>query len=662
MCLRIAFCLAVLMGFTANAQTVVNLGGVVSNKTGQPVANAIVTLARQAMKDTTGADGKYLFAKNTAVQLQALALHTEEMSITNGVLQFTLGNSLPVKVEIFDVQGNLLKKEVVKSAAAGVYHFDIEKNCPAANLLVIKAAIGKREVSFPYLTLSSGKYAPNQSGAFASPIGNGLAQMAAVLDTLKVTATGYLTKTVTITSYENQQQNITLDSAGSGVTVQLDQTRQVIDGFGINDNWQTYDNNAIKALFDSTTGLGLSILRIGMGSDGNASNGNSWNHIKNAKALGLKYVIGSTWSPPGSWKTNGKEEDGGYLKTEYYTQWADRLAGFAGKVKSGSGMDLYSMSMGNEPDFASCGNTEPCNGSYCTTLYTAEQMVAFMKVLGPKMRSAAPNCKIMAPEASEWIHTWSDTSGCCSVPSGKNSSDPLKCGCFTGKTTPCSCAAGKGYSYGKYLFEDKAAWAYVDILGVHQYDTQQSVPWPAYVPVADRKPVWQTEMSGVKWWPDGTPSTTIENGIAVAGWIHNALTVGEMNAWCYWWWQAMGDTNEGLLQANGTDTKRHYTFGNYSKYVRPGMTRVDITGAIPANILLTAFKGTGSKVVIVAINKGTASATVPITITGGTAPASMTPIVTSGSENWASKTALPVSGGAFTATLAGTTVTTFVGQ
>ena len=215
MSLRKVFCLAVIIGLTANAQTVINLGGVVSNTKGQPVANAIVTLARQAMKDTTAADGKYLFSKTVAVQLPALVPQTEEISINNGILQFTLSNSAPVKVEIFDVKGNLLKKELLNSAAAGAYRFNIAKNCPATNLLVVKAAIGNREVSFPYMTLHSGKYSLNQSGAYASPFGGGLAQMAAILDTLKVTATGFSAKTVTITSYENQQQNITLDSSGS---------------------------------------------------------------------------------------------------------------------------------------------------------------------------------------------------------------------------------------------------------------------------------------------------------------------------------------------------------------------------------------------------------------------------------------------------------------
>lgn len=67
-------------------------------------------------------------------------------------------------------------------------------------------------------------------------------------------------------------------------------------------------------------------------------------------------------------------------------------------------------------------------------------------------------------------------------------------------------------------------------------------------------------------------------------------------------------------------------------------------------------------VVIVAVSRNSASVDVPITIAGGSAPASMTPWVTSESGDLKSRTAVSVSNGAFTATLAGTTVTTYVGK
>jgi glucuronoarabinoxylan endo-1,4-beta-xylanase len=442
------------------------------------------------------------------------------------------------------------------------------------------------------------------------------------------------------------------------VTVKLDQARQTIDGFGINDTWMALTDDQAKACFDQTTGLGLTILRVGMSSTGNGFyNSSEATSIASAKKYGATKIIGSVWSPPGTWKTNGSEKDGGHLKADYYDQWADKIVTFA-KTNS-----LYAMSIGNEPDFASCGSTEPCNGNYDTTLYTANEMVAFIKVVGPKLQAAG--VKVIAPEASEWIHIWSNVSATGSVPGKKNSSDPMKCGCFgnsaTGTITgtcASTCTQGNGYDYGHWLYKDKAAWAALDILGLHQYDTQVAEPWPADVP--EKKPIWQTEMSGVKWWPESGPSTDIDNGVAVAGWLHNALTVGELNAWLWWWYKAMGETNEGLQLSNGTDTKRHYTFGNFTRFIRPGYVRVDVAGSIPSNVLLSAYKGTDSSVVVVAINKGTAAADVPIAISGGTAPASCTPTVTSKDDNLKTGTAVAVTDGTFKASLAGTTVTTFV--
>jgi O-glycosyl hydrolase len=184
-------------------------------------------------------------------------------------------------------------------------------------------------------------------------------------------------------------------------------------------------------------------------------------------------------------------------------------------------------------------------------------------------------------------------------------------------------------------------------------------------------------MSGVKWWPQAGPSCDIANGVAVAGWIHSALTVGQASAWLWWWYQASStDDNEGLFLKSASsasttgcptgtagDTKRHYTLGNYSKFVRPGYTRVDVTGTMPSGVQISAFKGSDGTVVVVAINSSTSTLTVPITIAGGTTtPASMTPWLTSATANLASQTAVTVSGGTFTASLASPSVTTFVGK
>jgi glucuronoarabinoxylan endo-1,4-beta-xylanase len=445
-------------------------------------------------------------------------------------------------------------------------------------------------------------------------------------------------------------------STSTGVTVQLDKTHQTIQGFGINDTWAS--ESLPSSLFSTSgDGIGLSIVRIGMSDSGSDYTSTASADASMVKNAGGK-VIGSCWSPPANCKSNNNVNDGGHLNSSCYGSWSDTI------VKWAKGHSLYAMSLGNEGDFASCGSNDPCNGNYPTTLFTASEYVAFAKVAGPKLQAA--NIKVIGPEASEWLHTWSNVSAGPDA-AGKNSSDPLKCGCFgmtAASATNCSstCTSGGGYDYGHWLAKDADAWKAIDILGVHEYDSQIAEPWPSDVTGGKRdKEVWQTEMSGVKWWPEQGPSSDIKNGVAVAGWIHSALVVGEASAWLWWWYKAYNtDDNEGLLLKNGTDTKRHYTLGNYSKFVRPGYVMVDVTGNSSTDVLLSAFKGTDGTVAVVAINKGSAAATVPISISGGTAPASCTPNVTSATDNLKAGTAVTVTGGSFSASLAATTVTTFV--
>ncbi|MEI9938653.1 MAG: glycoside hydrolase family 30 beta sandwich domain-containing protein [Pseudomonadota bacterium] len=440
----------------------------------------------------------------------------------------------------------------------------------------------------------------------------------------------------------------------TGVTVKLDGVHQTIQGFGLNDALlsSTWSTQVLDNLFTTTgaDGIGLQVLRIGMNTTGGL-NGTTQSNLAGAKSRGAK-IIGSCWSPPANCKSNNSTQDGGHTLASCYDSWSTTIASFA-KTNG-----LYAMSIGNEPDFASCGNSEPCNGNYDTTLYTAKEMVAFIKVAGPKLQ--ANNVKVIAPEASEWIHQWSNESGTGSDPGNKNSSDPLKCGF---PASNAACTTGDGYDYGHWLAKDADAWKALDIIGVHEYDTQHAEPWPSDVTVA-RKEVWQTEMSGVKWWKEQGPSATIQNGVAVAGWIHSALVVGEASAWLWWWYSAYNtDDNEGLLLKGTTAyTKRYYTLGNYSKFVRPGYVMVDVTGNTNTDVLLSAFKGTDGTVVVVAINKGAAAATIPITISGGTAPTMMTPNVTSATDNLKAGTAVAVTGGVLMAALPSQTVTTFVGK
>lgn len=432
--------------------------------------------------------------------------------------------------------------------------------------------------------------------------------------------------------------SVTGGSGSTGVTVQLTQTKQKMDGFGIGDVWaNAFTDAQADALFDPVKGIGLSILRIGMGPDGAPLSSTTYPDIQKAKARGVTNFIASPWSAPANCKTNNSINDGGHLLTSCYDSWSTTIAKFAAAVKASTGSNLTAMSLANEPDFASCGSAQPCNGNYPSMLYTSAEMVAFAKMAGPKLKAAG--VKVMAPETAEWNHLWTNNSA-------PGSSDPLK---------------GVGYDYGHALYKDATAWANIDIIGTHQYDSQVTQAWPSDVP--QTTPLYMSEMSGLKWWPEQGPSSDINNGIAVAGWIHDAVVNGPASAWVWWWYQSnYTDDNEGLILKNGTDTKRHYALGNYSKFIRPGYARVDVMGNSNANLLFSAYKAADGTVVVVVVNKGSVSVTVPITLSGVTTPASVTPWVTSMSDNLASKTAITVGGGKFTATLASKTVTTFVGK
>lgn len=116
----------------------------------------------------------------------------------------------------------------------------------------------------------------------------------------------------------------------------------------------------------------------------------------------------------------------------------------------------------------------------------------------------------------------------------------------------------------------------------------------------------------------------------------------------------------GLLNGGNTLTKRYYTYGNYSRYIRPGYHMVNVAGNTNADLLISAAKSEdGLTVVVVVINKGGAAVEAPITIAGGAA-ATCTPNVTSATEDLIAGTDVPVTDGVFTASLGATTVTTFV--
>lgn len=209
---RTGLLLLLLIGL-AISQTI-NLRGKVTNKNGQPISGALVTLVRQNIKDTTGADGTYSINKSDVAVLSPIAPRFENITLNNGILELTLSSKSKVKISIFDVQGNLLKQENIHNVSYGVYHLNIADLTSVSQVLIIQTTIDDKSISFRYLPLGNGTFMFKSNDDFQ--FSKKLAKMDAVMDTLKATASGYTAKSIAISSL-NQEMNITLDSAGSTI-------------------------------------------------------------------------------------------------------------------------------------------------------------------------------------------------------------------------------------------------------------------------------------------------------------------------------------------------------------------------------------------------------------------------------------------------------------
>lgn len=215
MCYRIMMLLCMAVVLTANAQTAINLRGKVTSKAGGPIKSAIISLKRQQLKDTTGADGAYVLSNGTAVVPPvSLVPRQQIVTLENGLLQFSLPSPSPVKIQMFDVKGKLLNQEVLSNASQGFYRLDIQKNAGSSELLIIKVSIGQDKYTYRYIPVRNGSYLIDRNQAYAELNGSKLGKMAAISDTLTVSAAGYATKVTAITSYV-QELNIVLDSAES---------------------------------------------------------------------------------------------------------------------------------------------------------------------------------------------------------------------------------------------------------------------------------------------------------------------------------------------------------------------------------------------------------------------------------------------------------------
>ena len=417
-------------------------------------------------------------------------------------------------------------------------------------------------------------------------------------------------------------------------SVDWNNVHQRIDGFGAssawNSTWTTAEadllfstNNNINYQGATFNGVGLSLLRNRIAPATTTSASGTPTTVETsimqlAQARGAR-IWSAPWTPAPGFKDSGVVNGGNYLGSganPTNLAYASQLANYVASMKNTYGINLYALSIQNEPD----GNHPDPNG-YDSCVWTPQKIHDFTTNLFTALSNAGfSSTKIMLPESQNWT----DPQGLAATAMG-----------------------------------DPAVAPAVGIIANHDYVGDNSVgdhSTPAAIPSYGRA-LWETEVALLS----GSDSS-IANGVYYAQRIHLFMTQAQANAYHYWWLVGSGQGNEGLLDTSAAVTKRLFTFGQYSRFVRPNFYRIDATSSQPS-ALISAYKDSSSTAfAIVAVNT---SATTPvnqtINLTGFTA-GSVTPWITSSTLSLAQQTAVNVTNFSFSYTLPPMSVVTFVGK
>ena len=396
--------------------------------------------------------------------------------------------------------------------------------------------------------------------------------------------------------------------AADTVVVNTGKEYQTIDGFGgmNHPEWtgsDLTDAQRQKAFGNGKDELGFTILRIFVNPDSN-----QWNKAaptaKFASQHGVK-VFASPWEPPSNLAESDSNGGKLHLPKSNYTAYAQHLNNFGNYMKN-QGVDLYAISVQNEPDYASEW-----------TRWSTDETTDFLANYADKITSTrvmSPESFQYAPETASWVKD-----------------------------------GGKKY-YTKILNNQKA-FANCDLFGTHFYGTQRAwMDFPALESCG--KPIWMTEVyvpnssSDADTWPEA---------LDVAENIHNGMTVGNMSAYVWWYIRR----SYGPMKENGNISKRGYMMAQYSKFVRPGDVRIDATEQPTQNVFVSAYKNDADQVTIVAVNKTTSEYNQSFSMGSGESISGVTRYRSSGSENLA-KSEISFNGTGFAAQLPAQSVSTFV--
>lgn len=429
---------------------------------------------------------------------------------------------------------------------------------------------------------------------------------------------------------------------------------QTIDGFGASDAWSmrfvgempdSVQSRVADYLFSSETdadgnpkGIGLSIWRFNIGAGSveqgmesqinhdtrtecflNADGSYDWskqqgqrNFLRLAKERGVPYLLGFLNSPPVYYTQNGLATNTGRggtynLKADKYEDFARFIVDVVEGLKEHDGVTLDYISPFNEPDAHWNWQGPKQEGTPATN----REIAHATRLLDKEISKRGLDTKIIVPESSDYrcmmathIADWQ-----------------------------------QGYEIQSFFSPDSTETYLGDLSNMprlmagHSYWTNTPVDTMKLIRIELRDSLkkygvdfWQSEvciMSNDDEIGGGHGfDRTMKTALYVARLIHHDLVYANARSWQ--WWRAIGgDYKDGLMfqykdKVSGNDTivdsKLLWALGNYSRFIRPGAVRIDISEvdesgkpipdsvSDPYGLMLSAYCNVNGSIVIVAIN------------------------------------------------------------
>ncbi len=465
---------------------------------------------------------------------------------------------------------------------------------------------------------------------------------------------------------------------------------QVIDNFGANDAWsiqkigaewsETNKNKIADLLFSTNTGIGLSCWRFYLGAginletirsswrtsesfevapgkyDWTRQPGERW-FLRAAKARGVKQFGATVYSPPLRLTRNGLSNLGRDTKSttnlkpgaedEFAGYLADTLKHFRDEADAGERTDFDYIFPVNEPQW---GWQDKQEGNRVAN----DDLKKIFRALKSRFDRAGVTTKILGPESG-------------SIPD---------------LTSPDQPAREKwGADYGNYLKlicgDPELAACFGGIITYHSYWSDENpgklIPHRAALGRAFTNypgwKIWQSEYCLM----EPRRDLGMDAALRLARVIHCDLTLVNASAWQWWLAVSGGDYKDGLIYTDYKksgdaetiyESKLLWALGNFSRFIRPGMVRVELSGPQDVNgLLASAYQAPEKRpAVMVFVNLSEESQRVQINFkpvaAGRSAEIYFTPHTTSASGNLVAGPAVQLSRGGV---IPARSVVTFVG-